>query len=962
MTSQPANLAFAETKTVSSPRAHPVLLQTNQPRSTSASKLDDRNLIEETLANNPVILPTATPLDASSGFDYDQRSVTRGPYVHVGGRLGDHMVDAIPTSDIHQYARAASGYDGILASRVPRDVASLHATVPILASPDRIRANAVPVNRFYGQQVESARVAPIGHSIPVRFSTGEAVPAALYGDVTLPNGVPRQFEPSMTPQPFQHYDANALLSNARSRMMQRPLDAATWPISAKSMEPRTNVIDHQIGSLPSYMDYILQSPQKSEDEGSIRSLTSDDMDDLIRRNERLLWRNAADVVGKLTQRPPDASNHVDLDSRATAILENELDKYINNIRKLHREHGVSMQGSQEEVDHEQNTSGDLLNVTLSEEAAELSVEDRVRKERMPEEMGRILALASDLAARTEPKEVTRLVSRDDDEARFVNEMEVGSASDTSKLERKRNLLADEVEKRGVSTLTRNEIREDVATRLTEAEQPRKDSNDADKLVESRQRDRVTFNARRDDTKREMSESLNNGSEISDRRSAPKEKSLDPDTKIGEESNIEEVFDTAKELAPWDITGMQKGVRELRLDNVQTEEVEEVIEERTDGEIGEKVASESLAFVEPISANGNATERSEVPPRDTATKELDSSAVESPERNKSRASVEEAFGTSNGAQREKPKSDAHAESTSRTDETFNEAGDGTQGKDVDDQANAAEGDQYGVEQGYIEDPNETRQYEQQDPSQMQQYDQQDPNQAQQYEQQDPNQLQYEQQDPSQQYYGQSEQYEGAGTALDEYQRYADQGYAQEGQEYVEYVEGDGSYGQYVQDPSGQQYQNDPNAQYQQDPNQAYDYGYDQSYDPAAQGYEGNPNQAYAEYAEGAPYDPNQTYDPNQYGAEYGGEQQPNPDDYDGAANIESGGEAKPDAKEETPDLEQKSEGEVQEDKDEPQRQADAVEDTSQSKKKKDVIKSLLDSDTDTTIEKNVSNTESDFDFN
>lgn len=33
-----------------------------------------------------------------------------------------------------------------------------------------------------------------------------------------------------------------------------------------------------------------------------------------------------------------------------------------------------------------------------------------------------------------------------------------------------------------------------------------------------------------------------------------------------------------------------------------------------------------------------------------------------------------------------------------------------------------------------------------------------------------------------------------------------------------------------------------------------------------------------------------------------------------------------------------------------------------KKTKDVIKSLLDSDTDSTIERNISNTESDFDFN
>lgn len=986
-TAQPADLASAEATrvAVSSPRARQAPLRSSQPR--SISKFHDRNLIDDT--NNPVILPTTAPLDVFPGHVYDE-SVLHGPYVHVARQSSEQLAQQMPAGvilapDARQYARASSVYDETAASRTPRDVSNLliqSTTAPILqvTSTDRTRADAAaaaPVNRFFGQRELRA---PVGRSaIAAQFSADDA---ARYEGATLldeaPRHSPRQFDPSILAQSsFQYHDANVVpLADPRMTRytVERPAIAKSSAYSA-SMDPAMNVVD-QIGPLPGYVDYILRSPQKSEDEGSIRSLTSDDVDDLIRRNERLLWRNAAENGIARTLAAPGASNEdpePENDGRVTAILEDELDRYISNIRRLHREHGVpTLQGSQEEPDHEQNTSGDLLNVTLSEDAAELPVEDRALRERVPEEMNRILALASDLACGTvEPWEVTRPADRNDDRL-FADEMakvegnviiDRAARSDVSELVRKSdNLLADEAGARGTTTsATRNAIKEeDVAPRSTKLEQPNNAGESHDRDATSAKRDNAM-------TGPMTNVSLNKlGSGSGDRRDESKEKlTLDAVTRVGEESDIEGLFDIAKELAPWDLAGVRRSVRELRLDDEPDDvrAAEGTVDGTTDGGIGEEVA------------------KSESPSRDitlppsqaAATRESDHD-----ERNEPPAPVcaeeeaDESPGISNEDRREEHKSDLPADETpvSRTDEQLGEPDEGDSSaeerKDVGDEASAmrvdervasAEGE-YSVERGYdVEDPSQARRYDEQ------------------------------QRDPSEQYqYGQGETYERAGTVLEEYERYADQGYAQEGQGYVEYVDSGGAtYGQYVEDPEQQRYQDDPNAGYgqhhpgdqpypqnldaqyaeQQDPNQAYGYDYDQRYDPT-QGYEGD--QAYAEYAQNVPYDPDQTYDPNQYieQQEYGGEeqqqQQQNPNEYGVVVGVESSGETGPEAEEEAL---QERETDGDEDRMSPQRQAadNVVDDTSRSRKRKDVIKSLLDSDTtDTTIERNASNTESDFDFN
>lgn len=915
-------------------------LQPSQPR--SISKFHDQIAVDASLNNLSPIL-TATPLGATRGaldVDHHQTSVLRGPHVYV----------PVPNA---QYLRIPSNYDGSAPRNLQRvpDIRVSYVETPVLsmAPSDDLQPHAA--NRFFREHVEAASGLSATERIPARYEeTSRNVP------------VPRQFEPLSV---LQYQDGNILLSEPRRREYDPPDTTAMGPtlVTGKSNTYRMGSdvdVANRIGPLPGYMDYILPSSQRSDDEGSIRSITSDDLDGLIRRNERLLWGKANTV--KTPHQSPTTSgvDHVNLDENdMTAIVENELDRYISNIRKLHREHGVQ---SLDELDHEQNTSGDLLNVSLSEDALELSAEDRVRK--VPEEMGKILALASDLASTmANLKEVARDSAKPND-ARDSSLTEDGighreiATGDASELKGK-------CEAEGRATSVRNEIREDVATRSAKSEQPRGDTetakenwDNAKDSAESRERDREASTPKKSDAKEEMI--AGDESRIGDPRNGSKEKRLDLVT--GEESNVEGSLDAAEELAPWDLANVQKKVHELRLNDSDGDRaVGRNAEDATD-RIKEEITSESRdspRLVAQSDAKGeremeNARPSQDALPRsETGAERLDASEVnEIEEPNQTHGPIEAA---ENVPSKVSSQAD-EAKIASQPDEEFGEPNGRKQDNDettelrVDDQFEGVIKDsEYSAEQGYVEDP-----------SQMQQYEQ------------DPNQQYY---DPNIPYEAGNEQYEG---------------YAQEGQEYVEYV--DGQYGQYAEDPNKQQYQHYPNAQYEQDPNQVYDYydpnqGYgdpgqqydssqqyenspdqqydpnqqyednpDQQYDPNQQ-YENNPdNQAY-DYTEQVPYDSNQTYD-NVYEGEYKGEQR-DPDDgaEDRAERPETeeasqGPEADPE-----PEPEHKSDG----DGDKSQR-ADAVNEAGQSKKKKDVIKSLLDSDTDTTIERNVSNTESDFDFN
>lgn len=922
-------LASAETRSVSSPRVHSGAPdpRSSQPRSFAASKFRDQVAVDASLNNPPSIL-TAAPIGAALDVDHRQTSVLREPHVYA------------PMPNAHQYLRIPSNYDGSAPRKIQHvpDIRVSHMEAPVLASSDNMQFHAVPANRFFREHVELTQTAS-GSSAAARFPAEDT---ARYEE-NVP--VPRQFEPSTL-----LHDANLLLSDPRLRRRgYDPSDTNTIGPALVTGKSSTYLeglgsdvnVANQIGSLPGYMDYVLASSQRSDgSEGSTRSITSDDLDGLIRRNERLLW-SKADIAK--TPRSPIASraDNANLDENdMTAIVENELDRYISNIRKLHREHGVQ---SLDELDHEQNTSGDLLNVSLSEDALELSAEDRARKEQVPEEMGKILALASDLASRTANlKEVARDSTAQNGSGSLLTEGGDGirhreiAKSDASEFKGK-------YEAEGRATSMSNEIREDVATHSAKLELPRGDIeitkenwNNADESTESRECDREVSTS-----KKNVKTVTNDELRVDDPRNGTKEKQLD--LVIGKESNIEDLFDAADELAPWDLASMQKKVRELRLDDSDGDRTTGKDVEDTADKIKEEIASksrDSSQFVEQSNANGeveNARPSQDTLPRsEMETKKLDAKSDELSEiegQNKTHEPIEDVENKQNvNTQNSKILSQQSAgEIASQPSEELGEPDGSDRRKQdnnettelqVDNQFESVVKDsEYSVEQEYVEDPSQTQQYEQQD--------------------------------PNQQYYDPNVPYE-AGN--EEYGRYADQGYAQEGQEYIEYVEG--QYEQYPEDVNNQQYQHYPDTQYEQDPNQTYDYGYDpnqeygdpgQQYDPN-QGYENNPdNQAYG-YSEQVPYDSTQTYD-NAYEQEYK-EEQPHPDVKDHAEEPEM---EEASQKQADPESEHKSDGDGD-------KSADVVNEANGSKKKKDVIKSLLDSDTDTTIERNVSNTESDFDFN
>lgn len=914
-----AHSDFTETRNVS-PRVHPGAPdpQSSQPR--SISKFHDQIVVNASLNNPPSIL-MAAPLGTAT-LDVDHRQPNVLPHVYI------------PVPNAHQYLRIPSNYDGSAPGNLQHipDIRVSYAETPVLsmAPSDNLQPQAVPVNRFFREHVESVQAAS-GFSATERMPAGDT---ARYEKTSRSVPVPRQFDPLTL---LQYQDAN-ILSDPRRREYDPSDITAMGPtlVTGKSSTYRMGSdvnVTNQIGPLPGYMDYILASSQRSDDEGSTRSITSDDLDGLIRRNERLLWGKAN--IAKTPHRSPIASevDNAKLDENdMTAIVENELDRYISNIRKLHREHGVQ---SLDELDHEQNTSGDVLNVSLSEDAVELSAEDRARKERVPEEMGKILALASDLASRTAN---LKEAGRDSAEQNGSSLAEIEDG-----IRRRENARSDASEFKGKyeaegRASVRNEIREDVATHSAKLEQPRggteitkENWNNAKDSAESRERDREVPVRNKNNANEEIvaSDELR----IDDPRNGSQEKRVD--LVIDEESNVEGLFDVAEELAPWDLANVQKKVHELRLNDSDDQAVEKNTEDMVD-RIKEEIVSESHdspRFVEQSGVNDemeNARPSQDTLPRsEMETKKLDASEVE--EQNETHGPIEDVENVPSEILNQQ--STGEAKIASQSGEELGEP-DGSDGKKqdndettelrVDDQFEGVVKDsEYNTEHGYIEDP-----------SQMQQY---------------------EQQDSNQQYYDPNMAYE-AGN--EEYEKYADQGYAQESQEYVEYV--DGQYGQYAEDPNNQQYQHYPNAQYEQDPNQGYDYydpnqGYGepgQQYDPN-QGYENIPdNQAY-EYTEQIPYDSNQTYD-NAYVEEYK-EEQRNPDD-----DVEDRA-GKPETEEVSqrqadPESEHKSDG------DGDKSQVAAVNEASQPKKKKDVIKSLLDSDTDTTIERNVSNTESDFDFN
>ncbi|XP_034941380.1 uncharacterized protein [Chelonus insularis] len=142
-----------------------------------------------------------------------------------------------------------------------------------------------------------------------------------------------------------------------------------------------------------------------------------DLNDFYKRDLRknLIARESSAFRYLDPPKTPQTSKFKDLLSSMPNLKENyvenvndDLASYINKIRNLHTNHDQSL----EEVDHEQNTSGDLLNVTLSDDGLDhLPVEERKEKIILPE-VNHGLAIADDLVSKIVDKGHTENCSKD----------------------------------------------------------------------------------------------------------------------------------------------------------------------------------------------------------------------------------------------------------------------------------------------------------------------------------------------------------------------------------------------------------------------------------------------------------------------------------------------------------------------------------------------------------------------
>ncbi|XP_048511383.1 uncharacterized protein LOC105687280 isoform X2 [Athalia rosae] len=153
--------------------------------------------------------------------------------------------------------------------------------------------------------------------------------------------------------------------------------------------------------LPGYLDYSSRygrqatSANESEFLKNSPGFTTNDLDNVIIRNEQILPRDYlhnSESVGRALKTP-----------NASRMKDDELEDYIKRIRSLHKENDQSCA-----LDIEENTSGDLLNATLSEDGPEelpaLNFDTKMTlkppKKTLTDDIRAVLALADNFVAET----------------------------------------------------------------------------------------------------------------------------------------------------------------------------------------------------------------------------------------------------------------------------------------------------------------------------------------------------------------------------------------------------------------------------------------------------------------------------------------------------------------------------------------------------------------------------------
>ncbi|CAK9822231.1 hypothetical protein ANTRET_LOCUS807 [Anthophora retusa] len=715
-------------------------------------------------------------------------------------------------------------------------------------------------------------------------------------------------------------------------------------------------------TFPSYLDYSWRKSdylKKSVNDTPARSLTTSDVDDMIRRHKRFASKSLSGTrslmnVKQVTMEEQD-------DDRTATIVENELDRYIDKIRKLHRDLDTQ---SLEEINQEENTTVITPNVSTSNVNFD-ALNDDQQKENLPKEVEKVLALAEDLASRTVVLNDANDTGKGHVDKNRNLELVEATQSDTPISERNYAAFSDTREGRETSlAFAKDRISGDI-----KLHGPKLDSHQNIEKPEKQNITGLSDTYALEQCEQRLHEMQEDKPDLFD--VSLREKVTEDNIYTAEESNVDQhSFDVVDELEPWNLDFLQRRIKEIDLtgltedqsdgkelavdasnlnhDNVEhTERLSEI--DTVESEKDEQKSKEIININETNSDSTNDQLRQEITKYPVQKEGItDEYAAEINEI--SVLQHEQLEHEDKGVIESTKLEHDQANEQNDFDNKQNEGSNETEFiPDTNEQEIVAQDEKYATE-NYYENPEQAQNYETEyaglneqynydqnalyENNQEQSYNENVPYEANQDENYDPT-VPYETNqdrsyDPNAAYVTNQDQNYDPNVAYEnnpnqEYQEYVNQDYVQGTNEQYEGYVGE-------QYSSENQYEHDPNVQYQEDSNQEYAYTYDQQYDPN-QISEINTNQPF----------PCTDYDPNQ-------SQLPQEED-------------KQDQEYKEEEEEESKRQETEEEKvDTVQSRDEKLSIEREPKKTKDVIKSLLDSDTDSTIERNVSNTESDFDFN
>lgn len=645
---------------------------------------------------------------------------------------------------------------------------------------------------------------------------------------------------------------------------------------------------------------------------------------------------------------PRSNNDLDEETRTTRKLENELDRYINKIRNLHRELDAQ---SLEEHDYEQNTSGDLLNVTLSDDGTDYPT-DKAKDERVSREVAKVLALADDLAS-NKPTFGNAESSRDDKDKRMNGTLHKNYSNTEDKRTNlnsvtRYDVLSDKTLETTTARLEKVGINDDVASRNPELE--RSDKNIRD--IEKEKRNNVMVKNIRDSNGQEEAILENDAVENNEPLVKNHEQRAKEDRYVlqkGTELDISQEFFDVESLNPWDVERMEKEVVEVQSDGMDTDLIENdenkekivIVDEDED----EKLITETSVIPE-----NEVPENLSLEHEDAIIDKIDT--IERQDANKNLEIISNVGDSSENGQKVESIQDIQLASDhiEYSNDTKVEVID--EDKDIEENGRMVDVDD--IQRERLSQENDTSvEYYASNEQNVQELDRDDGAYR-----SDVNQ---EFVDPNQQYgYDQNPLVEDNDMANQDYEGYikddyeaiiADENAIKTDEEYLEQ-----SYEQYPPDPE-QEYMEEENQDYREDRDKSnvYDDNYkaDRVNDNEINdGYlveryntlETDQDAVDVETDQNAGIVDTET-DQNAIDVDYNVDNTNDRDSTDNFANN---------------DIEKESiiRSNVISDNDQ---LSIPVEQTNQSKKKKDIINSLLDSDTESTIERNISNTESDFDF-